>query len=355
MSITADALTITDPTGEKYDLARPTVRFALRFIHDARDIPFLHLTTLTSLTVIPFAALLFVRFHWGLAVVYWLYTLAVFLGPYILMLHCTSHRRLFRHEWAWMNHYIPRVLGMFFGQTPETYFAHHMGMHHPENNLPEDLSSTMRFQRDSFVDFMRYFLRFLTIGLYDLARYFKRKKRARLLRQAVAGEVTYYVIVGALALVNWRAALVVFIVPLVLTRFLMMAGNWAQHAFVDAEAPGNCYRNSLTCINSGYNRRCFNDGYHIGHHLVANLHWTELPVEFKQNLDAYAREGAIVFEGVDFFIVWFFLMLKRYDWLARCYVPLDGVERSRDEVIALLKRRTRRIATSPTVAATAAG
>ncbi len=34
-----------------------------------------------------------------------------------------------------MNHVIPWLLGPFFGQTPNTYFAHHMGMHHREENL----------------------------------------------------------------------------------------------------------------------------------------------------------------------------------------------------------------------------
>ena len=33
-------------------------------------------------------------------------------------------------------------------------------MHHVENNLPDDLSSTMRYQRDSFLHFLVYFGRF---------------------------------------------------------------------------------------------------------------------------------------------------------------------------------------------------
>jgi hypothetical protein len=120
----------------------------------------------------------------------------------------------------------------------------------------------------------------------------------------------------------------------------MMAGNWGQHAFVDQAAPENSYRNSITCINTGYNRRCFNDGYHIGHHVKATRHWTEMPQDFLANVETYAKEGAIVFEGIDFFGVWVCLMLKRYDWLARRYVSLDGVKRSEDEVVALLKKGT---------------
>ena len=49
----------------------------------------------------------------------------------------------------------------------------------------------------------------------------------------------------------------------------------------------------------------------------------------------YAREGAIVFEGIDFFIVWLFLMMGRLDWLANRYVNLDGKKRSQDAIIAI--------------------
>ena len=34
-------------------------------------------------------------------------------------------------------------------------------------------------------------------------------------------------------------------------------------------------------------------------------------------------------------------MLKRYDWLARRFVHLGGVDRSEEETIALLRSRTR--------------
>jgi len=135
----------------------------------------------------------------------------------------------------------------------------------------------------------------------------------------------------------------VFVIPLLFSRFAMMAGNWAQHAFIDADAPENCYRNSITCINCGYNRRCFNDGYHIGHHLKANRHWTEMPVEFQANRARYAAEGAIVFEGLDFFGIWALLMAKQYGILAKHYVDLRGESPSREEIIALLRSRTKRI------------
>jgi hypothetical protein len=149
------------------------------------------------------------------------------------MLHNTSHRVLFKRKYGFLNKLIPWVLGPFFGETPESYFAHHVGMHHPENNLSEDLSSTMKFQRDSFRDFMRYFLQFFIFVIKDLSFYLKRKGRKKLRQKFLSGESSWYVVVALLLVFNWQATIVVFIFPLVFTRFMMMAGNWGQHAFID--------------------------------------------------------------------------------------------------------------------------
>ncbi len=316
-------------------------RVLSELIHDRRDLPFLKLMAIQSVTILPTGIALFVpgSFRWWLAAVH------VWLGLYcrgrcVLMLHNTSHRKLFKRPWGWMNHYIPWILGPFFGESPETYFAHHVGMHHPENNLADDISSTLPYRRDSVVDFSRYFFRFFFSGLIELIRYFSQRRRRALMLRCAIGECFFLASVLALSLVSWRATVVVFVLPLVVTRFAMMAGNWGQHAFIDEAAPDNNYRNSITCINCDYNRRCFNDGYHIGHHLKSTRHWTEMPAELSNNVEKYAAERAIVFEGIDFFGVWLCLMLGRYDWLARRFVALDEVRLSTEEIMTLLRSRT---------------
>ena len=338
-------LTLTDPV---HDPTRPPdrlERFAGRFINDGRDVPFLRLAAGLTLTVFPAAAYLYWpgNFRWWLAIPYWLWVLGVNLGPFVLMLHNTSHRRLFKRRYDWLNQYIPWVLGPFFGETPGSYFAHHVGMHHAEENLPSDLSSTMRYQRDSLADFLRYFGRFFFGCAVELPRYFARRRRRRLMRMSLVGESTGLILAAALALIDWRATVVVFAVPFLVVRFAMMAGNWGQHAFIDAADPGNAMKNSISCINASYNRRCFNDGYHIGHHLQPTRHWTEMPADLLASRAKYAAAGALVFHGIDFFRVWLWLMLKRYDWLARHMVSLDAAARPEAERIELLRLRTRRI------------
>jgi hypothetical protein len=65
-----------------------------------------------------------------------------------------------------------------------------------------------------------------------------------------------------------------------------------------------------------------------------------MPGEFTRNIETYAAEKAIVFRGIDFFVVWMFLMLKRYDWLAARMVSLGDAQPSLEQSIALLRSRT---------------
>ena len=332
----------TDPRGLPQGDG-PLARWAAGLIRDPRDLPFLALMAQATLVLLPFAAALYVSFRWWLAPIYLAVNFFVFLDRFILMLHNTSHRELFKPRYRLLNRYIPWVLGPFFGESPDTYYSHHLGMHHPENNLEEDLSSTMPFRRDRIDHFLVYFFRFFFIGLVECSIYLWTHGRRLLCRRMLVGEITFLAALGLLLHWSFRPTLVVFVIPFVAVRFLMMAGNWGQHAFIDAARPENSYANSITCINSRYNRRCFNDGYHIGHHLKANRHWSEMPGEFHDNLETYAREGAIVFEKIDFFMVWLFLMLRQYKLLARHYVNLDGQARSQDEIVALLRGRTGRV------------
>ncbi|MCA9562087.1 MAG: fatty acid desaturase [Myxococcales bacterium] len=341
-------LPITDPVHKDKDRLNWFDKKVLPLLNDKRDLPFMYLMLQMTLVVFPFAVALFIPgvFHWWLAAIYWAVVAFGFLDKFILCLHNTSHRTLFHKKYKWANRLIPWVYGPLFGETPDTYFAHHMGMHHPENNMEDDLSSTLRFQRDSVLGFGRYVGRFLTLGIYDLLSYHKRKGRGKLFRMALIGELAYYAAAIGLMFVNWRASVAVFVVPLIFTRFMMMAGNWAQHAFIDASQPSNCYLNSITCINSRYNRRAFNDGYHIGHHIKANRHWTEMPTDFLDTVEEYGRQDAVVFQGVDYFQVWLMLMLKQHRALAKRFVQLPGRERSEDEVVALLKSRLKPVVQS---------
>ncbi len=342
----------TIPIHDDREATRPWYAASVeRMLNDPRDAQFIGLMTSCLILAVAGVGLFFSGpWLWYLAPLYWAVLVFGLLDRYTLMLHCTSHRQLFNPRYRRLNQVIPWVIGPFFGQSPDTYFAHHMGMHHAEENLEDDLSSTLQYQRDRFGHWLRYWGRFLGFGLFELSFYMFKRKRTRLLKKILVGEGLYWGTVAVLAYFRPGPTLVVFVVPLLVIRTLMMMGNWGQHAFVSAGHPENPYLASITCINSRYNRRCFNDGYHIGHHLRARAHWTEYPVEFETNLAEYARQDAIVFEGLDFFMVWLLLMTGRWARLARAFVHLPGAPaRTENEVVELFRERLRPIVTQTRV------
>jgi len=332
-------LTVTDPRAAA---APGFLAFARGTLNDPRDVSVVWLMLQCLVVVAAGIALFFVR---SVPVIYLApLHLALLFGALIdrftLMLHFTSHRPLFNKRFRFLNHVIPWVIGPFFGQTPNSYFAHHMGMHHREENLAPDLSSTMRFQRNRLDHWLRYYLRFMIIGLPELCLYFLRAKRYKLFVRVLIGEGLYWTAIALGLYFAPAPTLIVFVGPLVAMRMLMMMGNWAQHAFICQQHPEDPYRSSITSINTRYNRRCFNDGYHILHHVNPRCHWTEHPIEFEKALPEYAAHDAIVFDGVDYFQIWVCLMFGRWGRLADRFVRLKGApERSRDDVIAFLKSR----------------
>ncbi len=339
--------TVADPIFIKKKLGRLD-SFFMDYLKDERDLPFIYLMIKLSLLFIPVAFILFfidntTWFWWLLAITYGV-GLIIFTGPFTLMLHNTSHRPLFKKNYKKGNLLIPWGLCPFMGQSPNTYFSHHIGMHHAENNLEPDLSSTMRYQRDSIVDFLKYFFHFLFWGVIDLIRYHRNSNKKKFMKQAMIGELAFLSLWIILLFFNWKATLWVFILPTIIVRFSMMSGNWGQHAFVDEHQPGNNYRNSITCINTLYNKKCFNDGYHIGHHLKPHMHWTDMPADFEKNIEKYIDNQALIFEGLDYFQIWALLMLKQYHTLASHVVNIGNIYSSKEEVIALLKRRVKKIA-----------
>jgi hypothetical protein len=340
MSGSTASLAITDPmavpTYGDGPLSRWMARWCKRSLYDPRDEVFVRLS-LKVIVVMGLAMIgLYRFFHWALVPVY----LAIwgwYSAPVILMLHCTMHRPFIRRPKV-LDRLHPFVMSFFFG-IPTGYAEHHLGMHHVEDNMPDDLSSTLRFRRDSFLHFLAYFSRFFFLVVVELPLYLLKKRRRRMARRAFFGEIGHWAVIAAAIALKWQFGVVALLIPFCTIRFLMMVGNWGQHAFVNTAEKNDGIANSITCINSGYNQRAFNDGYHIGHHLKANRHWSEMPKDFLDHKDAYAKAGAIVFEGLDFFLVSVLLWTGSWGVLARRFVRLDGAERSDADVIAMLKSR----------------
>jgi fatty acid desaturase len=328
-------------------------RFWLRYINDPRDLPFIYLLTAIHILVIPSAIVLYTSLldgwqWWLLYIPYFYISQMYFKGRFGLMLHCISHRKLFKKAYNWMYNWTIWVVCPFFGHTPETYFVHHMAMHHVENNMPDDASSTMKYQRDSLGGFLKYVGRFLILGFRDTFMYLFSRNRKKLYMRLTYGEITFYLFCIGMCFVNFQATLWIFIIPFVFARVVMMLGNWAQHSFLDKNDPEDMFTSAINCVNTKYNHTCWNDGYHTVHHLRPGLHYLEIPGEFLKLQDKFSERKSIIFTGIHYLHIFVWLMGKRYDKLADHLVNINGNTFStREEAIALMKERTKRI-TLPT-------
>ena len=173
--------------------------------------------------------------------------------------------------------------------------------------------------------------------------YFFNRKRKKLYMRLTLGEASFYLFCVGMSFVNFKATLFIFIIPFLFARLVMMLGNWAQHSFIDKNDPENNYTSAINCINTSYNKMCWNDGYHTVHHLRPAMHYTEIPVEFLKLKDQMAAQKTLVFDGIHYLHIFIYLMTKRYDKLADNLVNIDNMFSSKEEAIALMKERTKKI------------
>ncbi|MCZ7685443.1 MAG: hypothetical protein M5U28_44370 [Sandaracinaceae bacterium] len=223
--------TITDPTAVPTYGDGPLSRWCRGALHDPRDEVFVRLT-LQRLVLMPaLMAALFLTLQHGW-VPAWLAGAAYFAAwgwltpPVILMLHCTMHRPFIRSPRI-LDKAHPFAMTLLFG-IPAGYREHHMGMHHVEDNMDEDLSSTIRYQRDSFAHFLVYFFRFFFLSAYEVPAYLARKGRRARARRALFGELWHWSLLAVACWADWRFGLTAFVLPYVVCRFMMMTGNWGS-------------------------------------------------------------------------------------------------------------------------------
>lgn len=293
-------------------------------------------------TSVPSTILLFYHFTWAHGLLHFVVQLS-YMGAYTLMMHQHIHMRGILHpRFAAFDQLFPYLLDPLMGHTWNSYFYHHVKHHHVEGNGPDDLSSTLRYQRDSPLHFAHYVGRFFFLVWMDLPLYFIRKGRASLGLKAGGWELATYAAIALMYRVNPRAAVFTLLLPLLLMRIGLMVGNWGQHAFVDRDEPDSDYRSSITLIDVQSNRHCFNDGYHTSHHLNPLRHWREHPAAFLKGKTLYASQHALVFHNIDYIMITIRLLLKQYRVLAECMVPIgEQIGMTLEERAALLESHAR--------------
>ncbi|KAI8950161.1 fatty acid desaturase [Xylaria longipes] len=327
------------------NILRPYMSWAMKVARFETDVVMVTHLILHFTISLPSALWLFYRFTYLHGVLHILLQ-GWSIGSYTLLRHQHIHQRGVLSKRSWMqvfDYVFPYVMDPLMGHTWNSYFYHHVKHHHVEGNGPNDLSSTVRYQRDDIWHFLLYVGRFYFFVWLDLPLYFVRTNRWTLALRVAFWELSNYAAISFLLMYNFKPALFTLLIPLLLMRLGLMVGNWGQHAFVDADEPDSDYRSSITLIDVPSNRYCYNDGYHTSHHLNPLRHWRDHPVHFLESKETYSREHALVFHNIDYLMITVRLMMRDYEHLARCLVPIgDQIDMTMEQRVAMLKRHTRR-------------
>jgi hypothetical protein len=233
---------------EKY-LFQPYLRAASSVVRVKTDVVMVTHLILYFTTSVPSAIFLFHHFTWLHAVLHFVMQVW-YMGTYTLLKHQHIHMHgILNERYALFDHLFPYITDPLMGHSWNSYYYHHVKHHHVEGNGPSDLSSTLRYERDNIFHFLHYVGRFFFFIWLDLPLYFLRKGRTTLAVKAGSWEMGYFTFLALAYRLNPKAASMVFIAPLVLSRVGLMVGNWGQHAFVDKDEPDSDYRSSITLID----------------------------------------------------------------------------------------------------------
>ena len=328
------------------------IKWAKTIVRNEADVVMLTHLMLYFTTSVPSAVLLFYRFTIVHGLLHFVMQMW-YAGSYTLMMHQHIHMQgILAKKHAWFDRIFPYITDPLMGHTWNSYYFHHVKHHHVEGNGPGDMSSTIRYQRDSYWDFFQYVAKFLLFAWAELPLYFLQKGKPLMALKTSFSELGNYLFLYMMATrFNFGAAFFAFLLPLFLMRIGLMAGNWGQHAFVDEVEPKSDFRSSITLIDVASNRYSFNDGYHTSHHLNPRRHWRNHPQSFLQQNHIYTKEGALVFHDIDYLLMTIKLLQKDYVYLAKRLIPLGNqIDLSIDEIAALLRTKTRRF-TEPEILA----
>lgn len=71
-------------------------------------------------------------------------------------------------------------------------------------------------------------------------------------------------------------------------------------------------------------------------------HWRDHPAAFLKSKDTYASQHALVFHNIDYVFITIRLLMRDYETLAKCMVPMgDQMAMTMEDRMKLLKRCTR--------------
>jgi fatty acid desaturase len=228
--------------------------------------------------------------------------------------HNAIHAPLFRGRAA--NRVLQVVLSLSYGSAVSAFVSGHNLSHHKFTQTARDVMRTTKVRSTwNVLNIFEFVARVgAAIAVADLA--YARAMRDRLptwYRQYKLENRAVLGVTFALFVIDWRKALVYWLVPHLYAAWGIISMNYLQHDGCDQSHP---YNHSRNFVGRLVNWWTFNNGYHGIHHADPGLHWSLLPAAHAREISPY-----IAPELEQRSLLWY--LVKTFVWPGR-RVMYDG-------------------------------
>jgi hypothetical protein len=346
---------LTDPKRKEFLINFAPMRGMLRpLLKREVDLPILYVMMSLTCTVVPLTLMLwYCEWHGDILSARGMHALGVLrvvLGVvqtegFVLGIHYSSHKRIFAARFAFLDHWVHTVLSPLIGFPSNAYLAHHVLMHHKEDNaLWYDASSTMPFQRDSWFHLLLYIVRYIALIQFELPVALMLRGRYRATGVMLAGYGTWFAVTWYGMKVMPFTAGYGLLVPFVFLSVAAMRGNNLQHIFVSPDEPDCDFKLCYDIVNDPSNCGKFLDSFHVEHHVSPATHWSDLPQKFIEFLPRHRDRDSFIFDSVHPDTVSWYVMTGQLERLADHYVHI-GQKSGKDKatLVAEMRRRLKPI------------
>jgi fatty acid desaturase len=192
--------------------------------------------------------------------------------------HNHVHRKIFRLPW--LNLWITR-LWAFSGGWPGFFWEyHHLIIHHPRVMNSEDWTAP-RYRSDGcFENIYRFcFAHWPCRYIVHLWQEFRAGGKGEYTRHRAVKELVIFLCLWSIPFwIDPLMALGLWALPHYIANVVIIGtGMYVQHVGCMKPSSEHPYRHSVTFISPFFNLTMFNIGYHIEHHAVPSIHWSQLP------------------------------------------------------------------------------
>ncbi len=184
-----------------------------------------------------------------------------------------------------MNKLWQCVLTLSYGHPVSSYVPGHNLSHHKHTQSRRDVMRTSKVRFRWHLLNLFFFMASIVPSIMKAdSSYTKsmRTRHPRWFKQMVFELVTLWSVTAVLFVLDWRKALVLWIVPHLYAQWGIVTMNILQHDGCDEKSE---YNHSRNFVGKLVNWWTFNNGYHTIHHKTPGLHWSLAP-------EAHAREIA---------------------------------------------------------------